>query len=274
MLIFLAENGQKTGPFQTWEVRSRLERKEITLETLAWHEGCESWIPLNKLPALGLANRTEESPPPPLPEMTPEPERGMPRDATPTGMDTRPRPWLRLLARLMDQGLLTLILACIVRALGYKFSTFLLNPGWALSMPLIMLVMEAFCLHHFGTTPGKALLGMRVVCMGSSANPPPLPVAFQRSMLVVAIGHLLYLDPFLTVGAWIFHYIGLMRHRRVWWDRKLGLDIAGRPLTMRMVLQFILVWLVVHFVTINVVGEEDLRFMFDTMFRGFEHAPR
>ena len=46
MEIWLIEDKQRTGPFQDYEVRERIERGEVTGETMAWHKDQQDWLPL------------------------------------------------------------------------------------------------------------------------------------------------------------------------------------------------------------------------------------
>lgn len=273
MFIFLIENGSKTGPFQPWEVRERLDRGEITEATQGWHDGCEKWMPLSELPALGLSSQPHRPPePPPIPEMRQGPEPVAVSQNLPAGWDTKPRPWLRLLARLFDQGVLSLLIAAVVKAFGYSFSSFLFNPFGVLSIPPLTVAFETICLAKFGTTPGKALLGMWVRAKGTGRRAIPWPFSFHRALLVLAAGHAFYLYPFFTIAAWAFHYLGLVRHQHVWWDRKLGLEVAGRPLTLSMVLRFIGAWLLVHFATVTVIGQAEVELIIETLRQEWEKS--
>ncbi|MFM7180048.1 MAG: RDD family protein [Verrucomicrobiales bacterium] len=259
MRIFLAENGQKTGPFHPWEVRGRLERGEVTEKILGWHEGCENWMPLKDLPALGLQERSEEPVPPPLPEDFTN------RDGAPASGENRnvlypdgepPRPWSRFLARSMDLMIWFTICVAFLRIIGQPIVPFLLNPVQLLIAYSLMALPESICLSVFGTTPGKILLGLRVVNKGGGGFPAPA-VAWQRSLLVLVIGNACYYS-LAAMVAWLFHYVGLMRNSSTWWDRKLGLQVRGEPIRPIQIIRFVLFFFALNLLFSAVMGRENL----------------
>ena len=72
MEIWLIEDKQRTGPFQDYEVRERIERGEVTGETMAWHKDQQDWLPLKEVAAFASAFERQaavvpEVVPPPLP---------------------------------------------------------------------------------------------------------------------------------------------------------------------------------------------------------------
>ena len=49
MQFHVAQNGEKTGPFEREEVLRRLVAGELKGSDLGWHEGLADWEPLSKL---------------------------------------------------------------------------------------------------------------------------------------------------------------------------------------------------------------------------------
>ena len=259
MRIFLAENGQKTGPFHPWEVRGRLERGELTEQMLGWHEGCENWMPLKDLPALGLQERVEGALPPPLPEEAKgenDPSANRDRRGVLYPDGEPPRPWSRFLARSMDSMIWFTFCVAFLRVTGQPVVPFLLNPLQLLIAYSLMALPEALCLSVFGTTPGKALLGLRVLTKGGESLPAPA-IAWQRSLLVLVIGNACYYS-LAAVVAWLFHYIGLMRNSSTWWDRKLGLQVRGEPIRPIQIVRFVLFFFALNILFSAVMGRENL----------------
>ena len=78
---------------------------------------------------------------------------------------SEPGPWRRFFARWLDQLLYNTV-ACIVIVLVFRVNPMLDRAldsllTWAAGA-LLMLICEPLCLHYFGATPGKALLGITV----------------------------------------------------------------------------------------------------------------
>lgn len=263
MRIFLAENSQKTGPFDPWEVRGRLERGEITPEMLGWHEGCETWVRLKDLPALGMLDRPDDHMPPPLP--LPDEATGKSRELNPASGSQAdllypdgelPRPWSRFLARFMDMLIWLTLCVAFLRLAGQPIVAFLLSPLQMLLAHALMVVPEAICLSVFGTTPGKALLGLRVQAKGGDGL-PAAALAWKRSLLVFAIGNAFYYS-FVAVAAWVYHYIGLMRDSSTWWDRQLGLQVRGAPIRSIQIVRFVLFFTALNIIFSAVIGQENM----------------
>ncbi|MCA9291696.1 MAG: SPFH domain-containing protein [Phycisphaerales bacterium] len=64
----LAVGGQAAGPFALDEIRTRIQRREVTKETLAWKTGMAAWVPAGEVPDL---RPLFDAVPPPLPGSPP-----------------------------------------------------------------------------------------------------------------------------------------------------------------------------------------------------------
>lgn len=268
MRIFLAENGLKTGPFLPWEVRSRVERGEVGMDTLGWHEGCEVWIPLRDLPALGITARglpggEETAGAGEVPSMS----SPVAVAATAAGMDARARPWQRFAARMFDLIFWFTLIALAMEPFGGGFVNVLTQPAWIVGSQLLMVLGEATCLALFGTTPGKALLGLRVVAKGGASAPMAFSPALQRALLVYAVGSPTYLPGYITVCAWIFHHVSLTKHGASWWDRRLGSEVHGSPATWRRSVVFFLCFLALE-AALNLLAGDEMKPLIDAMLNG------
>lgn len=150
--------GKQVGPVQLTEVELLLNRRKIGPDTLMWKEGMESWAPLGAIQEL---DHLKQRQPPPLPHVPEVPPSEFP--AT--------RPWPRLLARTFDIWWEALVinygLALLLAALSDSFARWLNQPGtsqlFALLCLPIVLAFDAIIYRVFGNTPGKALLGIRVL---------------------------------------------------------------------------------------------------------------
>lgn len=143
----------------------------------------------------------------------------------------------RLLARSLDTlllgGLGWVLLSYLGADLGlwylsspsYEFSS---SPllAWPLLI-LAALVLESVLLGMSGYTPGKALLGMRV--LSSSGRVMGLPVAFQRGFAVLLRGQALLIPPF-TLIAYGLALAHLQKHGRTSWDLASDLTVSASPI--------------------------------------------
>lgn len=85
--------------------------------------------------------------------------------------------WRRLAARVLDWTLLLFLIMTLMALLGRNPNELTETglPG-QIGMVLLLLLLETVCLHFFGATPGKALLGLRITGRDGSC------LSFQESM--------------------------------------------------------------------------------------------
>lgn len=235
MDIYYAIGQQKQDPVPAVEIMSMVERGELDADTMGWHRGCKSWMPLKDLPELKdffLARFSRE-----LKEAEPDGEFGHVSDVQASDADVEgaiplermdefgkvdvqrrvelASPELRFMARIID--LLIYLLLYIV-FLRLSFSEFHLSFFNALIwLPVVLL--EAVSLSLWGTTPGKALLGLRVVMMDGGKL--RLMRMLTRSFYVIFFGMGLVttvFSPVLLALSW-------------WWTRKNMLSPWDQRLT-------------------------------------------
>lgn len=103
----------------------------------------------------------------------------------PPPSDAAVRPWVRYWARMLDLYLFGFTLGVLAELSG---SHFLDAPGseqlWSLLMALGWVFTEASLLSTLGTTPGKALLRIRLVPPTNEQGRAPYGVALTRSLRV------------------------------------------------------------------------------------------
>ena len=159
MDIWIIQDGVKQGPIHDFEVRRRIESGELAADTPSWHEGLDGWRPLVEIPLFtrefdrleGLKG-AEEAPPEPS-RTTPDAPSG------PHGPHLVRRFW----ARWFDLYLFAGIWWFGMWAAGRDIGGILNNPWIILFQYIPWFVLEAVLLHRYGITPGKWLLGIRVV---------------------------------------------------------------------------------------------------------------
>lgn len=158
-----ADGDSRNGPVDEDTLRQLLLQRRICETTLVWKEGRESWIPLAQVAEL---KHVTQSVPPELPKAAdPQILAGLP----PAGAGRR------FWARLIDLWLIGMPTAFAasfaLSSISLSFGLWIQRPGseyafgW-LILPLVLLI-EAGIFAVFGSTPGKALLGVVVTCADS-----------------------------------------------------------------------------------------------------------
>lgn len=209
MLIHWIKDKQKQRPTTVAELISKLQAGEIDENSLAWHQGCSSWVALKELPALQSFFRENipcDAPPPKdesesAPTATPEPSPEQSSKEPTIIIDEKslqekmleqqllvlkmPSPFQRFLARMLDLCLYGFIYMLIInwREIPYSQGLELSNPFiWLPFIPL-----EAAIISYFRTTPGKALLGIKLYSI-KGRDGMNFAVCLKRSFLVYALG--------------------------------------------------------------------------------------
>ncbi len=143
----------------------------------------------------------------------------------------------RFLARSIDLALLGGIGWALLSAIGLRFGIWELgNPQLELEnlavfvpalLALATLPLEALLVGRLGYTPGRLLLGLRVVDRNGSA--PGISLGFQRAGRVALIGQALLIAPFNLV-AYGIAFATLVNSGRTHWDQSLHLQVQAKPI--------------------------------------------
>ncbi len=183
MDIWIIRNGEKTGPIHDYEVRHKIEDGQLEPTTPAWHEGLPSWMPLGEIDLFKrefqLASTAHEQSAPP--EKLPYPPPSLPPPLPQQSILGR-----RFWARWLDLTLFAGIWWLAMWATGRDIRSTLANPWVMFPHYIPWFILEIFLVHHFGTTPGKWLLGLKIQNLdGSLLN---LSEATRRSARVLFTG--------------------------------------------------------------------------------------
>lgn len=231
MDIYWIADKRQCGPATVPDVLSLVQMGELSPDTRGWHAGCENWMPLRELPALAdfLKEKQEEPQPqeelPPVPGSeaapaepeTPQPPPGAVRVYLPTPVE-------RLLARLADISLYMALFYGVIYARQIPFDVALLP-----SSPMVWLgyvVLEALLVYFLGITPGKAMLGIQVRCVGEGSM--TIGRSLSRACLVF-VGGLGLMISVLPLIMMVFSLITLRKKGITMWDAR----CATLPLQMQ-----------------------------------------
>lgn len=260
MDFYLSIKGKKQGPFSIFKVSELIEDEDASGDTLAWHAGMNGWKPLKEVPALEnlfehVKPKEEEETPeresikiPPLPKGNPNAGGAAAAtiDAAPAMVATNVRPFVRFWARMFDYTLVTVIVFWISDIEipqpidGEPVSDFFARYVAEMQKPEALVLfrtqffamigwhfLEGILLHVFGTTPGKALFGIRVRQLDGTRLQPLKSVG--RSFYVYLLGVGFYQVPFILIGM-VFSFFRLMSTGDCLWDQHLGTKVEYEKL--------------------------------------------
>ncbi len=221
MDFWLIRNGEKTGPLPDYEIRSKIESGELGPEDPAWSDGMPNWVPLKTIALfselfersieMGEPGPTDFSPPPPpLPEL-PDP----------------PAVYRRFWARWFDLFVYGALWWLAMWSSGKDLKALLVSP-WLLVLHLVpWFLIETMMIHHFGTTQGKALLGLSVV--NADGSRLTYGQSLRRSFRVMFAGigfGLTLISPICQLMSWFT----VRRTGGTLWDRAGGHRVRVGPL--------------------------------------------
>jgi hypothetical protein len=228
---FYVEDGASKGPVSFDEIANRV-RLAKDQSHLLWSAGLVDWTEARELPAF----RSVFFPvPPPLPtqrgQQVAEPVQAL-WSETSENIDTEAltaelHPWRRYFARVLDYMVFSF-------GEGFAFALFFPKAYAAVTTQVgnntqvlnllyiaVSLPLEAFCLHAFGATVGKALYGIRVSQNGAELS---YSTALRRAFAVWIKGAGLGI-PIVTLATCIVGYQTLTKDGITSWDAKLGLSV-------------------------------------------------
>lgn len=223
MDIWIIRDGEKTGPHHDFEIRRRIESGELPASTPAWHEGLSAWKPIVEI---DLFQREFDKPAPAVnpPDASPAPWLDKP---LPPPIPEEPHLVRRFWARWLDLFLFAGIWWIAMRAAGRDVGMILQQPWIMLFRYVPWFIFETFLLHRFGTTPGKWLLGIRVINNdGSLLN---LAEATRRSARVLFIGLGFGWD-ILSLICQFMSWVTTKRLGRPLWDHAGGHRLETAPI--------------------------------------------
>lgn len=217
MDFWLIRNGEKAGPFPDYEIRSKIEAGDLGPDDPAWSEGMTEWRPLR---TVALFSEFFERP-----EVRQESE---PRSySLPPPLPQKPAVYRRFWARWFDLIGYGTLWWLGMWAAGNDLKVLLTSP-WLLMLHLVPWFLgETMMIHHFGTTPGKALLNLSVRNADGSRLSYGQSLTRSFRVLFAGIGFgLSLISPICQLASWfIVRQIGATL-----WDRAGGHRVNAGPL--------------------------------------------
>jgi uncharacterized RDD family membrane protein YckC len=242
MRIWIIIDGEKTGPFDIAQVARRIESGELSGEHHGWSEGMKEWQPLSSMPQFvdAFAIRKESTAPTVQPPSAESEISGPPVPMT--AMLLR-----RFFARWFDMAIWSSLFMSVLVLSGADLKNLLMNFGFNYSMMLVWIILEASMMHLWRTTPGKSLLGIRV--LSADGGNLSLGRSLLRSLRVYLMGmgmsHVI-LMPLCHAFSWWF----VRKHGAALWDGPAVTRLEFRPLAPWRWL----VYVIVLFLIVNAAG--------------------
>ncbi|SHI68715.1 protein of unknown function [Rubritalea squalenifaciens DSM 18772] len=239
MKIWLLEEGERTGPHESYEVRDRIEAGDLAASTQAWYEGAPDWVRLDEVPVVEGLFRTRDSLESSGALATPISEEEVMEEQIALEYIYPPKLHLvrRFFARLFDLMLYMTLLIIVIR------DPVILDPAqrdvmFHLMMGLGYVLIDAGMTNLWKCSPGKWLLGIRVV--DSQGLAIGLGSSVMRSLRVWVLGW----------GMWIITPVSLAiswfmakRLNYMVWDFPKRYRVVAEPLTAMRITLVVLAYL-------------------------------
>ncbi|GAA5115643.1 RDD family protein [Luteolibacter yonseiensis] len=221
MDIWIIRDGEKTGPLHDFEVRKKIGTGELSGSIHAWHEGLEAWKPLEEIEIFAREFQPAAAPAIEPDPVVPPTERLPPPLPVPTCYGRR------FWARWLDLLLFTGIWWLGMWAARQDIEAALLNH-WVILFRLVpWFIIEILLIHYFATTPGKWLLGLRV--LNKDGSKLSLAASTIRSLRVMFIG-VGFGWEILSLFCQTLSYFNAKRLGSPMWDYVGGHQVTVKPL--------------------------------------------
>ena len=238
---YYALHGERVGPRSLEEVRALVANGVLDADSLVWTPGMREWARVSDFAILSPAWVPPHSSPAPRAEA-----EWTPSEPAADAADDAPRPLRRFGARMTDFLLYGMVFGSVLMAAAPGFfarvqaapmeSDLRANLIFILGVGVTTVLIESLLLHFAGTTPGKALFGVRVV--NQDGTRLSLGQAFSRTLRVWVLG--------MGAGFMLFTiFAGIAGHFRLTgrgitvWDEQLGLRVEHPELTGAHVLKVV-----------------------------------
>lgn len=216
--------GQEFGPVTTEDLCRMFSGGQLPLQTQVWSDPIGKWVAAGTIPGFRQLVPVSAQP---VPAQSVYAAPGVALDyCTPENdFDSRPHPWIRFFARGLDATVVMMTLSVVGMVVfrgNYPVPALVVYAV----MAVISVFIEALMLSAWGTTPGKAFLGIKVET--GSGTKPTYSQALSRSFLVWLIGQGLFI-PLVSLITEIVAYSKLSAEGQTVWDRMTALRVRHKP---------------------------------------------
>lgn len=263
MQFYLLIDGKKSGPFTAYALHGMVKDGSVTEETVAWHAGLDAWKPMGEVPALESYFKAPEIPK--ETETDTKPESDIPYTAAAQAArrgTTAPvarivhnvRPWRRAVARLVDTQLFYITVSLAQFKMGHIDNAHFYQPTMLdlLSIYAMWIVVESLLLSSIGTTPGKALLSLRIFT--EEGEKLSFGRALKRSVLVWWRGFGIGFLP-LQIFVGVLSYLNLTQSGTTVWDASVKTRVGHGTMQFPRIILLVLIFISLGHLLYNVVGE-------------------
>lgn len=269
MDVWIILDGEKSGPIHDFDIRKRIESGELPATTPTWHEGLATWRPLSEI-SLFSAEFDRPFVDSPATPATPVESRDR---SLPPPLPVDPHVLRRFWARWLDLYFFSGIWWIAMWITGRDILDALSNPWVILFLYVPWFVIESLMLQRFATTPGKWLLGIRV--LNNNGSFLSLSEATRRSARVLFLG-IGFGWGYLAIICQVIALITTRRLGRPLWDHAAGHRIAVTPLQPMAVMGFIVAFFIalqLQFIVIAPYAMEAMSKDFPALKEWFEKNP-
>ncbi|MBC6413790.1 MAG: RDD family protein [Chromatiales bacterium] len=216
------EKDKKIGPIKTDEFSKLCLNGKITLNTIVWQEGMLEW---KRLEDIDLASLKSEIPSP-----------------LPLKLANR---WPRFFARYFDLLLESIVLIIALTILGIIFPVFIraIISTNAVILGIILfpvvLLFDALISKIAGNTPGKAILGLKVLTLDN--KPLTLSQYLARNSRMWVTGFAFGI-PLIYLFTFIYQALRLGKKKPASYDESIGCRVYAAPLGWKRISLFVILF--------------------------------
>ena len=264
MKIWLLENNEKTGPFESFTVRERVANGELSADTPAWFDGADGWVTLADVPSMTSAfPRKKEVFQKHLNELIEKHEQESAEQKYRYGVDIPPHlqqppklyPVQRLFARMIDVMLYSLLVYVIKISQGidiYGFQT--PTQHFLYSVPYV--VIDGLLMHLFGATPGKYFLNIKVRTVSGAKLSLGASLLRSARVWVIGLGMFTILMPLSFLFSWFIS----RKFGKFLWDLPKNTLVEVTPLSpLKAAGAFLAVMVASYLLNVNIPEEMQLK---------------